>query len=154
MSWEGERKKNEMRTFGLISRSLIIVSFLLAMSATEPARAIEVMPLTYHFGEVEVGASSSTVITIVNYTGHSHILTTVAFSEGSSADFSLATVLDLPMTLESLDRLELEIVFSPSTTGLLLADLRIYSIDNSLKIVTVSLHGGTGTAPPPGACAP
>lgn len=143
-----------MRTLGLISRSFIIATFLLAMAATEPARAIEVYPLTYHFGEVEVGSSSSTVITIVNYTGHSHTITTVAFSEESSLDFSLATVLELPMTLASLDRLELEIVFTPSTPGLSLADLMIRSVDSSLKIVTVSLQGGIGTAPPPGACSP
>ena len=97
---------------------------------------------------------ASTVITIVNYTGHSHTITTVALSAESSPDFSIATVLDLPMTLASLDRLELEIVFTPSTTGLSMADLQIHSVDSSLKIVTVSLQGGIGTAPPPGACAP
>jgi|GEM_PF-2838320 len=58
------------------------------------------------------------------------------------------------MTLASLDRIEREIVFSPSTPGLSLADLMIHSIDSSLKIVTVSLQGGIGTAPPPGVCSP
>lgn len=143
-----------MKTLGILSRPLIIFSFLLALSAGEPVHAIEVYPLTYHFGEVEVGSSSSTVITLVNPTGHSHILTFVAFVEGSSADFTLTPVPDLPLTIESMEELELEIVFSPSTASLLLADLEIHSLDNSLKIVTVSLQGGTGTAPPPGTCSP
>ena len=143
-----------MKTLGLILRSLIVAPLLLALSAAEPARAVDVYPLTYHFGEVAVGSSGTTVITIVNYTGHSHDITTIAFSPESSPDFSLATVLDLPMTLASLDRIELEIVFSPSTPGLSLAELMIHSIDSSLKIVTVSLQGGIGTAPPPGVCSP
>ena len=143
-----------MRTFGLFSKSLLVVPLLLILSAADPAHAIEVSPLTYHFGEVEVGTPSSTVINLVNPTGHSHILTVVAFKAGSSPDFSLAAPPDLPMTIDSMDRLELEIVFTPSTPGLLLADLEIHSIDNSLKIVSVSLQGGPGTAPPPGTCAP
>jgi hypothetical protein len=124
------------------------------LSAAGPAYAIEVTPLEHDFGEPEVGQSSSTVITISNYTGHSHTITTIEFSEGSSPDFSIAATPDLPMTLTSLDRLELEIVFSPSGEGLALADLRIYGIDSSLSIVTVSLRGGAGALPPSGACAP
>jgi hypothetical protein len=143
-----------MRTFGLISRSFLIVLFLAVAPPGRPAHAVEVYPLTYHFGEVEVGSSSSTVITIVNYTGHSHILTVIELKEGSSPDFTLTDVPDLPFTLESLQELELEVVFTPSAPGLLLADLEIHSVDNSLKIVTVSLQGGPGTAPPPGSCSP
>ena len=94
------------------------------------------------------------MITIVNYTGHSHDITTVAFSPESSPDFSLATALELPMTLPAMDRLELEIVFTPSTPSLSVAELMIHSIDSSLKIVTVLLQGGIGTAPPHGVCAP
>ena len=143
-----------MKTLGLILRPLIVAPLLLALSVAEPARAIDVYPLAYHFGETAVGSSSSTVITIVNYTGHSHDITTIAFSPESSPDFSLATDLDLPMTLTSLDRLELEIVFTPSSPSLSVAELMIHSVDSSLKIVTVLLQGGIGTAPPPGVCSP
>lgn len=143
-----------MKALGRISASFVVVLSLLLPSRTTPAHAVEVYPLAYDFGEVEIGTSSSTFISIVNYTGHSHILTRIAFCPGSSTDFSIATDVDLPMTLESLDRLELEVVFSPSVTGLLLADLEIVSIDNSMSISTVSLRGGTGTEPPPGACVP
>jgi hypothetical protein len=132
---------------------LLTAAFFSVLFASGPVHAIEVAPLEHDFGEIEVGESNSTVITISNYTGHPHTITTVAFSKGSSPDFSLATSLDLPMTLASLDRLELEIVFSPSGPGLALADLRIHSIDSSLSIVTVSLRGGTGAPPPSGACA-
>ncbi len=143
-----------MRNPGPITRSLLVVPLLFALSVTGPAHAVEVIPLAYHFGVVEVGTSSSTIITLVNPTGHSHVLTVAAFVGGSSPDFSIATPLDLPLTIESMEELELEIVFAPSTPGLLLAELELHIIDNSLKIVTVSLQGGPGTAPPPGACAP
>ena len=143
-----------MKPSALISPLFVVAMFLTLLSVTGPARAIEVIPLEYHFGEVEIGASSSTVLTIVNYTGHSHIITAIAFSAGSSPDFSIATEVEFPFTLESLERLELEVVFSPSVPGLLLAGLEIVSIDSGLKIVVVSLQGGAGTAPPPGACAP
>ncbi len=138
----------------LLARSLLVAVFFWAAYGSLPAHAIQVTPLTYDFGEVEIGTSSSTVITLFNDTGHSHTLTAVAFSPGSSPDFSIATPLDLPMTLPSLGRLEVQVVFSPSSAGLRLADLQIRAIDSSLKIVTVSLQGGTGTPPSPGACAP
>lgn len=143
-----------MKPSTLISSPFVIAMFLTLLSVTPPAYAIEVTPLTYHFGEVEIGTSSSTVITIDNYTGHSHIITSITFTAGSSPDFSIATELQFPFTLESLERLEVEVVFSPSVPGLLLAGLEITSIDSGLKIVVVTLQGGTGTAPPPGACAP
>ena len=143
-----------MKNPALFAQSLLTAVFLWAAYGSVPAHAIQVTPLAYDFGEVEVGSSSSTSITIFNDTGHSHTLTTVAFTPESSPDFSIATALDLPMTLPSLGRLEVEVVFSPSTAGLLLADLQIHAIDSSLKIVSVSLQGGTGTPPLPGACAP
>jgi hypothetical protein len=142
-----------MQKPGLISAAPIIFLIALWLSVTSSASAIEVMPLEYDFGEVEVGTSSSTIITIMNYTGHSHIITSIAFTEGSSPDFSLATDLEFPMVLESVGFLEVEVVFSPSVAGPLTADLEIVSIDNGLQIVTVSLQGGTGH-PPSGACAP
>jgi hypothetical protein len=141
-----------MHTSGWISAESIIFLIVLWLSLTSLAFAIEVMPLEYDFGEVEIGTSSSTVITIVNYTGHPHIITSIAFAEGSSPDFSLATDLEFPMVLESVGFLEVEVVFSPSVAGPLTADLEIFSIDSGLKIVVVSLQGGTGH-PPSGACA-
>jgi hypothetical protein len=143
-----------MRPLSLISRSILVAPLLLALFAAAPAGAIDVYPRTHHFGEVAVGTSSSTVITLVNDTGHSHDITTVALSPESSPDFSLTTVLDLPMTLPAMSRLELEIVFTPTTPALSVADLIIHSIDSSLKIVIVSLQGGIGTPPPPGVCSP
>jgi len=141
-----------MHTSGWISAAPILFMIVLSLSVPPSASAIEVMPLDYDFGEVEIGASGSTVITIVNYTGHDHIITSIAFTEGSSPDFSLATNLELPMVLESLGLLEVEVLFSPSVAGPLTAELEIISIDSGLKIVVVSLRGGTGH-PPSGACA-
>jgi len=142
-----------MKNSIFISEAPIIFLVVLWLSLTSSASAIEVTPLEYDFGEVEIGTSSSTVITIVNYTGHDHVITSIAFTEGSSPGFSLATNLELPMVLESLGLLEVEVLFCPSVTGPLTADLEILSIDSGLKIVVVSLRGGTGH-PPSGACAP
>jgi len=142
-----------MKKPGLISAVSIIFMIILSLSVTSPAYAIEVTPLAYDFGEVEIGTSSSTIITIVNYTGHSHIITAIDFAEGGSTDFSLATDLEFPMVLESLGLLEVEVVFSPSVASPLTAGLEIISIDSGLKIVVVSLQGGTDH-PPSGACAP
>ena len=143
-----------MKPFARVSPLFLVAVFVTPLALTSPARAIEVNPLEVHFGELEVGTSSSTVITIDNYTGHSHIITEISFTPGSSPDFSLATQMEFPYTLESLERLEVEVVFSPSAPGLLLADLKIVSVDSALKIVIVTLQGGPGTAPPPGSCAP
>ena len=136
-----------------ISAAFLIFMTLLSLSVASPASSIEVTPLAYDFGEVEVGTSSNTLITIVNYTGHAHIITEISFKEGSCPDFSLATDLEFPMVLESVGVLEVEVVFSPSVPDLLTADLEIISIDNGLQVVTVSLQGGSGH-PPSGACAP
>lgn len=143
-----------MKPFRFVRASLILLMVLFPLSRIPPAQAIEVYPLEVDFGEVEVGSSSRAVVTIVNYTGHSHTLTVIALSEASSPDFSIATELELPLVLESLESLEVEIVFSPSTTALAAGELLIYCLDNGLKIEVVSLRGGTGSVPPPGACAP
>jgi len=143
-----------MKPFRFLSASFILLILVFPLSGIPLARAIEVYPLEVDFGEVEVGVSSRAVISIVNYTGHSHILTVIALSENSSPDFSIATELDLPLVLESLESLEVEVVFSPSTTALVTGELLIYSLDNGLKMETVSLRGGTGSVSPPGACAP
>ncbi len=143
-----------MKPFRFLSVSFILWILVFPLAGIPLALAIEVYPLEVDFGEVEVGASSRAVISIVNYTGHSHILTVIALSEDSSPDFSIFTVLDLPLVLESLESLEVEVVFSPSTAALVTGELLIYSLDNGLKIETVSLRGGSGSVPPPGACAP
>ena len=143
-----------MKTLRFLSAPFILLTLAFTLSGIPRAQAIEVYPLEVDFGEVEVGASSRAVISIVNYTGHSHILTMIALSESSSPDFSIATELDLPLVLESLESLEVEVVFSPSTAALVTGELLIYSLDNGLKIETVSLRGGSGSVPPPGACAP
>ncbi len=143
-----------MKHPGSVPISRINVVLLLILALIKPAQAVEVSPLSHHFGVVEVGTSSSTTVTLVNSTGHSHILTVVAFAPGSSPDFSVATALELPVTIPSMEQLDLEIVFAPSSPGPLAAALELHIVDNSLKIVTVSLQGGPGTAPPPGACAP
>ena len=142
-----------MKKSGFISGASVIFMMILSLSVPSSASAIEVTPLAYDFGEVEIGASDSTVITIVNSTGHPHTITGISFREGSSTDFSLATDLEFPMVLESLGLLEVEVVFSPSGAGPLTADLEIISIDSSFRIVVVSLRGGTGH-PLSGACAP
>lgn len=124
---------------------LILLAFPLGVCA-DPL--IEVAPLDYDFGYVQVGSASSTIITISNVDGSELNIYGVVL-EGS-ADFSITLAPD-PVVGSGMTT-GVEVAFTPSATGDASAVLEIASSDVDNPIVAVWL-GGTGVAdePPPSA---
>ena len=125
----------------------MVLVYMLGLSA--PALAdpfIEVVPLDHDFGDVQVGNSSTTMITISNFNGHD--LEIISVSLSGSADFSISMAPD-PVVGSGMSTL-VEITFAPSTSGYVSASLNIESNDSNTPVVTVSLAGmGVGQEQPP-----
>ncbi len=130
------------------ARACLIVSVpVLSLCITASAGAVEVEPLEHDFGEVAVGASARSSFALVNYTGHPHAVTAIDFSAGSSEDFSLATDLQFPVVVETGEALDVEVEFNPLWEGLHTAQMEVFSLEPSLRIVVVSLQGTAGQPP-------
>lgn len=126
-----------MKRLSLIEIFGVVLIFMWGLSA--PALAapfIEVVPLEHDFGDVEVGSSSTTIITISNMNG-SELAISVSLS--GSADFFISTYPD-PTVGPGMST-GVEITFAPSATGYVSADLDIESNDPGSPFVTVSLAG-------------
>lgn len=137
--------------------SLILVAsiflFLMAVLTTPPLvwphPGIEVVPSQYNFGDVELGSSSSTIITITNnWLGMLSI--TVSFQALSSPDFSITLAPPPGTLLMSGDSADIEVTYTPSALGAASAVLAISWVNGEIGNEYVSLDGvGVATEPPP-----
>jgi ELWxxDGT repeat protein len=102
---------------------------------------IEVSPLAYSFGDVEVGSSSTLVITISNVGTVN--LTVNYFSPQSGWDyaFSIASAPEVPFILAPLSTVDLAVTYTPSATGSISSVLEISSNDPDEPLVQVDLSG-------------
>ena len=123
----------------------------LLITVTEPIGNIEVSPAEYDFGEVELGTSSTVIVTISNVGGADLTVETIAFEAGSSGDFAITTAPSLPAVVAPGGILgDVEITYAASAAGLAAAGLEIVSDDPDEPLVVVSLIGtGVVVEPPP-----
>lgn len=131
-----------MKKLNLISAAGHILILILWLSASVPAYAdqvIVVAPMDYDFGDVEVGSSSTAIITISNFNGHA--LVVYSLSLLGSADFSITMAPDLPAVVVPQMTTEVEVTFAPSSDGYVTAVLEIASNDAANPLVSVSLGG-------------
>jgi hypothetical protein len=111
---------------------------------------IDVSPFSYDFGDVEIGASSTTVLTITNVGGYSLLVNDVAFSGGGNPDFSISYIPYLPAIVSTGGTIDIEITYTPSTSGASSAVLEISSDDTDEPVIMVSFSGtGVVYEPPP-----
>jgi len=104
---------------------------------------IQVSPEAYDFGDVELGSSSPTIITITNTGGTGDlVLSGISFATGSSGDFAITTN---PATTTVLpgESVDVGITFTPTAEGYVSAALQITSDDDINPLIEVSL-GGVG----------
>jgi hypothetical protein len=137
----------KMKRLSMAAICAVILIFVGGLST--PAQAdpfIEVVPLDHDFGDVQVGSSSTAMITISNIDGHGLEIYPVTLS--GSADFAITMYPD-PIIGSAMST-AVEITFTPSATGYVAAVLDIESNDMSNPIVSVSLAGmGVGQEQPP-----
>jgi len=117
---------------------IILMVFPLTVAAQ-----LGVIPSSHDFGDVEIGTSVSTVVTVTNL-NVSAVALDVSIS--GSADFAITS--EVPASIAPGDVVEIQVTFSPSATGCVSADLMVND-------VTATALGGMGVAhaPPPASVA-
>jgi hypothetical protein len=131
----------------LLAACLVLVGFpVVGLALPE----IEVLPPVYDFGNVEVGTSSTTIITIASVGGHPLELMTVWVKAESSPDFSVTYCPVLPRTINPGCSVEVEVTFSPTESGYASAVLKVIANDPYEPEALVDLIGmGVEEEPPP-----
>jgi len=140
-----------MRKFNLISKSLMIMFFMLWLSAPAQAYAdtLEVLPTDHDFGDVEVGTKVTTIISMTNINGSDVEVYGLGFQAGGSADFILADSPPVPFIVVPGETVEVEVTFTPSAAGYVTAVLEIESTDSLTPVHEVFLGGvGVEVQPP------
>jgi hypothetical protein len=108
---------------------------------------IDVSPLSYDYGDVVVGTTSSQIVTITN-SGIEACTFTVGLSSGSNQDFTITSD-PSGLSVEPNGTVDVEITFSPTSVGILNAVLDVSS-DIPNPTVEVQLIGtGVPSEDPP-----
>ncbi len=111
---------------------------------------LEIIPLEHDFGDVEIGNTVTTIISLTNMNGAAITVDRIEFQAGSNADFSLGDPPATPFAIPSNVTAEVEVVFSPSAAGHVSAVLEIESDDPVSPLQEVVLAGvGISVQPPP-----
>ena len=118
----------------LSSGILVLLAFPIIASAQ-----LEVLPAAHDFGDVEVGSAATMLVTVTNL-GGSEVVLDAALS--GSADFAITS--SVPGTISPDEYVYIQVTFTPSAVGNVVADLIINGSNAS------SLAGvGVSIEPPP-----
>ena len=102
---------------------------------------IEVVPLDYDFGNIDIGTSVATLVRVSNIGSSSLTVQDITFQAGSSTDFAITPTMTLPRTISARGFFDVEITFTPSTAAISSAVLAITSLDPDEPLVLVALSG-------------
>ncbi|MFC2005383.1 leucine-rich repeat domain-containing protein [Chloroflexota bacterium] len=109
-----------------------------------------VSPVNYNFGSVELGSSSTAIVTISNLSDVDLVVTDITLQTGSSSDYAITMPLFLPVVISPAGVADIEVTFTPSVKGCRSTLLKITSSDPDEPLVRVTLSGtGVGTGTPP-----
>jgi hypothetical protein len=125
------------------ARVSLIAFLLLAPIGTALAIPhIEVTPLSHDFGQLQLGDSATTIITIKNIGNSAIEISSITFTAASSQDFQLPILLPyyLPWAFSAGGQIEVEVTFTP-TNGEVSAIIEIKNSDPDKPTVEVALTG-------------
>jgi predicted outer membrane repeat protein len=122
------------------------------MGSDEAWPDVEVAPseLEYDFGDVNIGTSDMTFVTIYNSGSANLTVSAISFTPDSNSDFSITSGPSLPAAIEPDGFVYVGITYSPSVEGYVTAILEIISDDPDEDLVQINLGGfGVQTELPP-----
>jgi hypothetical protein len=102
---------------------------------------IDVSPLVYDFGDVELETASSILITILNCGNGDLYVQNLTFTPESSTDFTVTLSPELPSVIAPEGSIDVEVTFSPSIEDILCSVLEITSDDPDEPVITINLAG-------------
>ncbi|UCF15012.1 MAG: choice-of-anchor D domain-containing protein [Phycisphaerales bacterium] len=141
-----------MKKSDLISTSLMIMIFMLWLSVPTTAYAdtLEVLPTDHDFGDVEVGTTATTIVSMTNINGSNVQVFGLGFQAGGSDAFSMVNAPPVPFIVVPGQTVEVKVAFAPSAAGYVSAVLQIESTDSLTPVHEVFLSGvGVDTQPEP-----
>lgn len=110
---------------------------------------IAVAPLDVDFGDVNIGSTGTTVVTVSN-TGAQPLTVSGVALDPAGSPFAISAAPALPATIAPGATLDVPIAFSPNAAAVRTATLRITSDDLDESVVQVALAGrGVASQPPP-----
>lgn len=116
----------------------------LALVSEPPEPNIVVFPLSHDFGDVELGTSSTLIVTISNLGNCNLNISGIALE----TDFAITSVPPSSIVVEPNDTVDVEITYTPTVLGYNSAILKITSDDPDEAVVEVQL-GAVGIEIPP-----
>ena len=126
-----------------------VLALLLVTPAPVYADTLEVLPTDHDFGDVEVGMTATTIVSMTNINGSDVEVYGLGFQVGSSADYSMVDAPPVPFMVVPGETVEVEVAFSPSAAGYVTAVLLVDSTDSINPVQEVSLGGvGVEVQPP------
>jgi hypothetical protein len=102
---------------------------------------IAVEPVSIDFGQWLIGTSSVSTALIANHGDAELIIDSLNWLDGGSADFALAALPALPLTIAPAGSVELEVIYTPTAAGAAAATLVINSDDPDQPIVNITVAG-------------
>ena len=145
-----------MKKLSLILRGTLISVFvgvfavLLPLNTLANPDTLEVLPTDHDFGDVEVGTTVTTIVSMRNVNGRDVEVFGLGFQAGSSADYSMVDSPRVPFIVIPGETVEVEVAFSPSADGYVTAVLQVESTDSLNPVHEVFLCGvGVDTQPEP-----
>ena len=109
----------------------------------DPVPDIAVAPLDFNFGDVEVGSTSSTIVTIGNVGDVD--LTVISIFLVSGANYAFSSTSEFPAVISPGVTVDVTVTFTPMGEGAAADVLEISSDDPDESLVSVTLNG-TGVA--------
>lgn len=102
---------------------------------------IDVWPLTYDFGNVEMDTLSTGIVSMSNLGSADLTVTGIALQPGSSSDFLITSAPEVPATIATGQIAEIEIIYAPLAIDWSSGVLEITSDDPDEPVVEVVLEG-------------
>jgi len=146
----GATLPHEFQSPGIYSVALVVTDdggaddFDIIDITVTPGGNIKVSPAEYDFGDVELGSSSSTIITIMNPLGGTYedpvYIENISLMGGGSGSFEV-TVNPAGSTIQPGESNDVGITFTPSAEGYVSTTLQIASDDPVFPLIEVALGG-------------
>jgi len=125
-------------------------SFLVNNRFVPPAPDISVAPTSYDFGNVKLGSSTNTIITLANVGSLDLTVSGVGLENGSSSAIAVAPAPALPAVIHPNGTLDVPLTYTPVSTAGDQAILDITSNDPDQGLLKVGLSGlGVPATVPP-----
>jgi hypothetical protein len=143
----------KMKKSNVMFLAFLILLFISFLSLYAPAYAnpgLEVVPLQHDFGDVSIGSSSTSIITISNLWWGDLTINEFSVQPGSSPDFSITSESPTGSVIHSGMSLYVEVTYTPSSVGEGLASIEIDWSNGETGVEHVNLSGiGVESQPPP-----